>query len=91
MTDEEKKAIEYVKAQKGKYYKIVIDLIEKQQHIIEGKECVISTQAHNEEVLLEQLEKQQNIINEMAEQLTTPIHDKEWIIKYYTKKVKEEN
>ena len=31
MSEEEMKAIEYVKAQKGKYYKIVIDLYNKEK------------------------------------------------------------
>lgn len=36
MSEEEKKAIEYVKAQRGVYYKICINLIEKQQKEIEN-------------------------------------------------------
>ena len=34
MTDEEKKAIEWIKCQKGIYYKKIVDLIEKHDKII---------------------------------------------------------
>ena len=34
MTDEEKKAIEWIKCQKGIYYKTIVDLIEKYDKII---------------------------------------------------------
>lgn len=78
--------------------KTILNLIEKQQHIIEGKECVISTQAHNEKVLLEQLEKQNKIIDKMADEIydlgqkqdtrndnITIWVDKEHILNYFTK------
>lgn len=69
MSEEEKKAIECGKElvdlydryglsityTEGGYdvIKTLLNLIEKQQHIIEGKDCVIETQAHNEEVLMD--------------------------------------
>ena len=34
LSDEEKKAIEWIKCQKGIYYKTIVDLIEKQDKII---------------------------------------------------------
>ena len=34
LSDEEKKAIEWIKCQKGIYYKTIVDLIEKQDKMI---------------------------------------------------------
>ena len=80
MTNEEKKAIEYIKRQKqgippnGKFIirktdiQIVLNLIEKQN---------------------KEIEKKDKVIDKMAEQLTTPIHSKEWVINYYKEEVEE--
>lgn len=48
---------------------IVLNLIQEQQHIIEGKEALIDTMAHNEEVLEWVIEKKNKIIDEMAKWL----------------------
>ena len=41
MSEEEKKAIEYVKAQKGIFYKTVIEIIDRQQKEIESNKQMI--------------------------------------------------
>lgn len=103
MSEEEKKAIEWVKAQKGIYYKIIIEIIEKQQ-----KELEKNTERINElinEVTLKQceLEKKDKIIDLMANNIadssnvyenlvnTEFEHTKEEVIDYFTKKAEENN
>lgn len=47
--------------------KVVLDMLKGKDNIIEGKECVIETQVHNEEVLLNTLKKKDKMIDLMAE------------------------
>ena len=47
----------------------VLNLIEKQKHIIEGKEALIDTMTHNEEVYEEILEKKDKVIHLMAKDI----------------------
>lgn len=41
----------------------VLNMLKEKDNIIEGKECVIETQAHNEEVLLNTLKKKDKMID----------------------------
>lgn len=43
--------------------KIILNMLKEKDNIIEGKECVIETQAYNEEVLLNTLKKKDKIID----------------------------
>lgn len=52
-----------------KQFETVLNMVKEKDNIIEGKECVIETQAHNEEVLLNTLKKKDKIIDLMAEKL----------------------
>lgn len=61
----------------------------KKQMIIKGKDCVIETQAHNEEVLMQYITYKDKQIDLMSEQLTTPIHSKTWVKQYYEKLARE--
>lgn len=54
---------------------IMLNLIEKQDKIIKGNECVIETQANNEKVLLEAMEKKDKTIDKMAKW----IFDKDYV------------
>ena len=45
MSEQERKAIEYVQAQKGKYYKKVIEIIEKLQKVANLQEKTIQLMA----------------------------------------------
>lgn len=47
----------------------VLNLIEKQKYIIEGKECVIETQAHNEEVYEKIFEYKDKMIDLMLDEM----------------------
>ncbi len=47
----------------------VLILMEKQENIIKGNECVIETLTNNEKVLLEALEKKDMIIKNMIERV----------------------
>lgn len=81
----DKEAIEILKNECANTYaerkalaiQTILNLIDKQKHIIEGKECVIETQAHNEEVLLKQLEKKDMIIDLMAEYIGDNIDEED--------------
>lgn len=89
------------RSKEAKMFETVLNIIEKQQHIIEGKECVIETQAHNEEVLLEEIEKKDKQIDLMANNLIGVVFsdndnkeilfdNKEDVKKYFEKKAEEE-
>lgn len=43
--------------------KTILNMLKEKDNIIEGKECVIETQAHNEEVLLNTLKKKDKMID----------------------------
>ena len=78
----------------------ILNLIEKQNHIIEGKECVIETQEHNEEVYEKMLKHKDKMIDLMANNLIGVVFsnndnkeilfdNNEDIKQYYEKKVEE--
>lgn len=46
-----------------KQFETVLNMLKEKDNIIEGKECVIETQAYNEEVLLNTLKKKDKIID----------------------------
>lgn len=74
-----------------KQFETVLNMVKEKDNIIEGKECVIETQAHNEEVLLNTLKKKDKIIDLMAEKLKNNIYifrnkTKKDIIKEYERK-----
>ena len=95
MTDEEKEAIEYWRGQielyskEGRQHKTLqalLDLIEKQNNIIKGNECVIETMSRNEKVLLEAIEKKDKIINRMAKKIGEIMTDIEVIKRQFEEK-----
>lgn len=47
----------------------ISNLIEKQKHIIEGKEALIDTMTHNEEVLNKIIERKDKEINQLKDEL----------------------
>lgn len=49
--------------------KTIFNLIEKQKHIIEGKEALIDTITHNEEVLNKIIERKDKEINTLKDEL----------------------
>lgn len=51
MSESEKKAIEWIKAQRGEYYKIVIDLLSKKDKKIEELEAVNKIQEYRIQVI----------------------------------------
>lgn len=76
----------------------VLNMLKEKDNIIEGKECVIETQARNEEVLLNTLKKKDKMIDLMAEELQKHIFvlydgdtitSKKGIIQHYERKVEE--
>lgn len=78
MSEEEKKAVEHLESMLNIYHyvtileekqlkenvKIILNLIECQQKELEGKDCVIEMQSHNEEVLNNELDKKNKEIEE---------------------------
>ena len=75
MTKEQEKAIErcnklietehsnWIGISNQKAIETVLNMLKEKDNIIEGKECVIETQAHNEEVLLNTLKKKDKMID----------------------------
>lgn len=57
------------RSEEAKMFETVLNLIENQNHIIEGKEALIDTMTHNEEVLVAEIEKKDKQIDLMAEKL----------------------
>ena len=74
LSDEEKKAIEWIKCQKGIYYKTIVDLIEKQDKIINEMAEIIE-------------ECRQNDCLDVSNLDFGEIAGTEKIIKYFEKKV----
>lgn len=56
----------------------VLNMLKEKDNIIEGKECVIETQAHNEEVLLNTLKKKDKMIDLLIDYIDT-------LSEYYTR------
>ena len=53
----------------NKVIETVLNLIETQKHIIEGKEALIDTMTHNEEVLNKIIERKDKEINTLKDEL----------------------
>lgn len=104
MSEEERKAIEYLKfrikefeaicetkitTEELEFYKTILNLIKKQQKEIEKKDRAIDKQSKDISNNLLELQKKDKIIDLMAEDLTTSINSKEWIKSYYERKAEE--
>lgn len=98
MSEEEKKAIEYIKNKiknklpkyeeeeiDGEIFKTEILQLDLKFNYITADKCDILLNLIEKKQ--KEIEKQNKIIDLMAEQLTTDIHSKEWVKKYYNSKV----
>ena len=80
----------YINTKNSKSIETVLNLIEKQKHIIEGKEALIDTMTYNEEVYEEILKKKDKIIYEIAKAFKQDdIRSVEEIVEYFNKKIEK--
>ena len=89
MSDEEIEAIEWIKAQRGKYYKIVIDLLSKKDKEYTELYDELTAEKQLNVKRLDISNRLREAINLMAEDMATDYHSKEWVINYYMEKINE--
>lgn len=92
MSEQERKAIEYVQAQKGKYYKKVIEIIEKLQKVANLQEKTIHLMAEQFEIMKDKEEEIDCFIPREYSDIDDCVKKdscQECIIEYFRTKAKE--